>query len=189
MTIPNRSALPVRTPEDLLAVLPYLIGYTPTDSLVCLALADTKVIFVARIDLPSPAGPADAENDGAGTSVPGRRGPSGDEPDLYQSEAHQIVASLAAVTAAQNPTGVVLVGYGSRDRATPILELATRVYTGAGLEVKETLRVSDGRFFHDNCTGGCPSEGTPFDPASSPAAAHAVFAGRVALPDRAAYAA
>jgi len=84
---------------------------------------------------------------------------------------------------------VLLVGYGTRERVAPILEVATGVFTAAGVPVGPALRVTDGRFFHDNCTEGCPPQGTPFDPASSPAAAHAVYAGRVALPNRAAYAA
>jgi hypothetical protein len=68
------------------------------------------------------------------------------------------------------------------------LTVATGVYRAAGLSVQLALRVTDGRWFHDACTRGCPPAGTPFDPAS-PAAAHAVYAGLVALPDRDAYAA
>jgi hypothetical protein len=51
--------------------------------------------------------------------------------------------------------------------------------------------VADGRFYSRTCTDPacCPHEGTPFDPTTSSAAASAVLAGMVALPDRATLAA
>src|SRR5258706_12674607 len=174
MTIPNPdlNVLPVRSPADLLALLPYLIGYTPVDSIVAVALDRGQIIFTARIDLPA---------DASGTEA---HGGATDE-----SHAYETAATLAAATVRQNPTSVVLVGYGTQDRVTPMLEMATGLYTAAGVPVPLALRVTNQRLFHDNCAEGCPPEGTAFDPASSPAAAHAVYAGRVALPDRAAYAA
>ena len=164
---PDLNVLPVRSPADLLALLPYLIGYTPADSLVAVGLEQGQIIFAGRIDLPTD--PAD----GAGR---------------YEAQAQESAGTLAATVMRQNPTSVVLVGYGTRERVTPMLEVATAGYTTAGVPVGLALRVTDGRWFHDHCTN-CPPEGTAFDPTSSPAAAHAVYAGRVALPDRAAYAA
>ena len=172
MTFPNPdlNVLPVRSPADLLALLPYLIGYVPVDSLVAVGLEQGQIIFAGRIDLPTD--PADSD-EGAGR---------------YQAAARESAATLAATVVPQNPTSVVLVGYGTREQVTPMLEVAAAVYTAAGVPVGLALRVTDGRFFHDHCTN-CPPEGTAFDPTSSPAAAHAVYAGRVALPNRAAYAA
>jgi hypothetical protein len=46
---------PVRTLGDLLAIVPYLLGFHPTDSAVVLGLRDQKIIFQVRGDLP-PAG-------------------------------------------------------------------------------------------------------------------------------------
>ena len=175
MTYPNPdlNVMPVRSPADLLALLPYLIGYVPVDSLVAVALDQGQIIFTGRIDLP-------ANPDTAG---------GGNDTGRYEVQTRETAAALAATVVWQNPTSVLLVGYGTQARVTPMLEVATGVFTAAGVPVGPALRVTDGRFFHDNCTEGCPPEGTPFDPSSSPAAAHAVYAGRVALPNRVAYAA
>src|SRR5947207_3380969 len=129
-----------------------------------------QIIFAGRVDLPTDPNDSTDPTDGAGR---------------YEAEARESAATLAASVVRQNPTSVVLVGYGTRERVTPMLEVATAVYTTAGVPMGLALRVTDGRWFHDNCTN-CPPEGTAFDPTSSPAAAHAVYAGRVALPDRAA---
>jgi hypothetical protein len=172
VTFPNPELLPVRSPGDLLALLPYLIGYVPVDSLVAVALDRGKIILAGRIDLPT--GPAGTEEHRV---------------SRYEAEARETAATLAAAVVRQTPTIVVLLGYGTPARVTPMLEVASGVFTAAGVPVRLALRVTDGRFFHDNCPNDCPPEGTAFDPASSPVAAHAVYAGRVALPDRAAYAA
>jgi hypothetical protein len=164
---PDLNMPAVRTPADLLALLPYLIGYTPVHSLVAVGLDQARIVFAARVGLPN----------------------AGNDADGYQAATRETVATLAAPVLRQTLTSVMLVGYGPREQVARILELATGVFTAAGVPVDLTLRVSDGRWFHDNCTEGCPPEGTAFDPASSPAAAQAVYAGLVALPDRAAYAA
>src|SRR5439155_13767330 len=116
--------LPVRSPADLLALLPYLIGYTPADSLVAVGLEQGQIIFAGRIDLP--IDPADTD-DGAGR---------------YEAEARESAATLAATDRRQNPTSVVLVGYGTRERVTPMLEVATAGYTTAGVPVGLALRVT-----------------------------------------------
>jgi hypothetical protein len=180
MTNPHASVLPVRSPADLLALVPYLIGYPPpTDSLLAVALDGARIIFAARIDLPTVPNSEEHSQQEHSTAA--------SDDQASDAEAYEIAATLAGVTGRQNPSSVVLVGYGTRDRVLPMLEVAIGVFAEAGLSVRLALRVSDGRFFHDNCPDGCPPEGTAFDPASSPAAAYAVYAGRVALPDRAAF--
>jgi len=61
---PDLNLLPVRSPADLLALLPYLIGYKPTDSLTAVALDRGQIIFAGRIDLP--ADPAAGEEPDVG---------------------------------------------------------------------------------------------------------------------------
>ncbi len=52
--------LSLRSPVDLLAAVPYLLGFHPTDSVVLLGLNGSRVTFQARADLvTSPAGLAD----------------------------------------------------------------------------------------------------------------------------------
>jgi uncharacterized protein DUF4192 len=49
--------LRARRPADLLAVVPYLLGFAPTESLVALLVRGGRVLLTVRMDLP-PAGPA-----------------------------------------------------------------------------------------------------------------------------------
>jgi hypothetical protein len=51
--------LTVRSSADLVAAVPYLIGFHPGDgSLVVIACRDSRVVFAARGDLPAPGSPA-----------------------------------------------------------------------------------------------------------------------------------
>ncbi|MFD0787811.1 DUF4192 family protein, partial [Micromonospora azadirachtae] len=47
--------LAVRSPADLLAAVPYLLGFHPADSVVVVAMRGRRVVFAARADLPDPA--------------------------------------------------------------------------------------------------------------------------------------
>ena len=60
--------------------------------------------------------------------------------------------------------------------------------SGVGLQVLDALRVTDGRWWSYLCTEPdcCPPEGRRYDPTANQVTASAVFAGQVALPDRAA---
>ena len=67
-------------PADVVAVLPYQLGYHPQDSIVVVALRDRAVGLIERIDLPAPehadeavAGPARAAAAGAARRGPARR--------------------------------------------------------------------------------------------------------------------
>ncbi|MDQ6849192.1 MAG: DUF4192 family protein [Actinomycetota bacterium] len=44
-------SLQVRGPADLLAAVPYLLGFHPQESLVIIGLADNRVVVTARLDL------------------------------------------------------------------------------------------------------------------------------------------
>jgi hypothetical protein len=43
--------LKVRRPDDLLAVIPYLLGFHPDESLVAVFVRSGRVILTARMDL------------------------------------------------------------------------------------------------------------------------------------------
>ena len=51
----------IRGPEHLLAAVPYLLGFHPTDSVVAVGLRGTAVTFAARVAVPRPGG-ADAKS-------------------------------------------------------------------------------------------------------------------------------
>lgn len=161
MTSTDPPRLTVRSTADLLSAVPYLLGFHPADSLVLLAMRDTRIVFVARGDLPEPGDPA----------------------QLREAAEH-----LAAVIRRQGAQAVTIVGYGPADRVTPAVDQMEAVIQRSGLMIFDALRVTEGRYWSYRCEEPrcCPPEGTPFDPAASTIAAAATFAGHVALPDRAA---
>src|SRR5205085_1149172 len=73
---PDLNLLPVRSPADLLALLPYLIGYVPVDSLVAVALNQGQIIFTGRIDLPANPDTAGGGNDTGRYEVQTRETPA-----------------------------------------------------------------------------------------------------------------
>jgi hypothetical protein len=53
---PSPRALTARSPEDLLAIVPLVLGFHPEESLVMLTFAADRSAFHARVDLPPPEG-------------------------------------------------------------------------------------------------------------------------------------
>lgn len=53
---PDPPSLEISSPLDLLAAIPFLLGFHPSDSVVLAAVRDRHVHFVARHDLPGPLG-------------------------------------------------------------------------------------------------------------------------------------
>ncbi|MDG4794667.1 DUF4192 domain-containing protein [Micromonospora sp. WMMD1082] len=157
--------LTVRSPADLIAAVPYLLGFHPADSVVVVALSGSRVVFAARGDLP------------------------GDLPD--DVDPGEAATHIAEVTARQGADSATVIGYGPASRVTPAVDAVRVALPEAGLAVLDALRVTDGRWWSYLCTEPecCPPEGTRYDPQASTVPAAAVFAGQVALPDRAALAA
>ncbi|MCO1616922.1 DUF4192 domain-containing protein [Micromonospora sp. CPM1] len=154
--------LSVRSPADMVAAVPYLLGFHPDDSVVVVAVRGRRVVFAARGDLPAP---------GADPGPAARH--------------------LAHVVARQDADAATVVGYGPAARVTGVVDAIGDALTATGVVVLDALRVTEGRWFSYLCAepSCCPPEGTPYDPAASQVSAAAVFAGQVALPDRAALAA
>ncbi|MFI5834333.1 DUF4192 domain-containing protein [Micromonospora sp. NPDC051300] len=162
MNSTERPRLSVRSPADLVAAVPYLLGFHPADSVVVVAVRGRRVVFAARGDLPEP-----------GTDP----GPA--------------ARHLAQVVARQDADAATVVGYGPAARVTGAVDAVGGALDAAGLVVLDALRVTEGRWWSYLCgePACCPADGTPYDPAASQVSAAAVFAGQVALPDRAALAA
>ena len=178
MTSPDLPLLFVRSPADLLAAVPYLLGFHPTDSVVVVALRGKRVVFVARADL-------------AGTeSRPEANGPTTVDQTTVDPPpgADEIAAYIAEIVARQQVESTVAIGYGPAEQVTPAVDATRAALELAGLRVLDALRVTDGRYWSYLCVdpGCCPMEGKAYDPTSSQVAAEATFAGKVALPDRAA---
>ena len=147
----------LRSLRDLLAVVPYLLGFHPADSVVLLALRRREVIFQVRADLPPPA------------------------------EVPDVSGQLAELVRRQDATSAVVLGYGTGASATPVVLGVRTAVEAVGVPVLDALRVADGRYWSYLCTepSCCPPEGRPYDVSGSPAATEAVVAGYVALPSRA----
>lgn len=156
--------LKVRSVADLIAFVPYLLGFHPTDSLVIVAMRHRRVIFGARADLPGP-----------------------------RSSVIEIVGAadqLAEIVARQRARAVTVLGYGPEDQVNRIMGATRKSLACAGLEVLDALRITGDRYWSYTCQSPdcCPPEGTPFDLTTSEVTAEAALAGEVAFPDRTALA-
>ena len=103
-----------------------------------------------------------------------------------------IAAHAVAVLNAQRLTAAVAVAYGPQTLVTPAADGLRDAAGQAGIDLREFLRVQDGRYW--SCTCGnqacCPAAGVPFEPDPQAAQAAALIgAGTPVLASRAAVAA
>lgn len=153
------SPLRLRGPADLVAVLPYQLGYHPSSSLVLVAFHDTRMGLVQRLDLPG--------EDDVGVAAEALLGP----------------------LVAEQPDSVLLFGYEEREGASiPMLDATASACASAGIRVQDRIVVRAGRWFSPDCGPPCcPMAGTPLpEPGDLPVVAE--FVGREIAPlrDRAA---
>jgi hypothetical protein len=151
----------VSSPDDVLAVVPHLLGFHPALSFVVLGAGPPleHVELGFRYDLPNPPDPVATA---------------------------QIVEHAAAVLASRGTTTVIAVGYGPGRLVTPVADLFASTIRRRGLRLRELLRAEEGRYWSYLCRNVhcCPAEGVPFDYQSHPAAAAMTAAGMAAYPDR-----
>jgi hypothetical protein len=152
--------LSLRSPDDVIAIVPYLIGFDPEESLVAIGLTGKTVGFTGRVDLPTD---------------------TAELPDY-----RYVVEHLAAATA-RNATACILVAYGPATIVTAVMDLARQAMTASGLPVLEALRVTDDRYFSYVCDDPtcCPAEGKPVAGQGTRVQVAAVFAGMTTRPNRA----
>lgn len=153
MTNPPR--LVARTPEDVLALVPVLLGFHPSDSLVMMTFGARRP-FHARVDVP----PA-------------------------RCDIADVVDLLVAPVAREGATSVVLVLYAD-DKQLPrrFLRDVIAAMRDHGVEVKEALRVCDGRWFPMLHHVKAGRAGHRFDISAHPFLADAVLRGEVMLESR-----
>jgi len=155
----------VGSPADVLAVVPHLLGFTPSKSLIMLGAGPPldRVALTLRFDLPDPPSPRVARD---------------------------IAQHAVSVLTGQQQALAVAIGYGPGPLVTPITDAVRKAARRAGLELRDVLRVEDGRFWSYLCRNPdcCPPQGVPIDP-GHPAGAALDAAGLPVLPDRAALAA
>jgi len=148
------------TPDAVLAVVPHLLGFYPSRSLVVLGLGEqNRVMVTFRYDLPEPP-----------------------DCELATDIAHHAEYVL---TREQIPAAM-LIGYGPEDLVLPVLAQTSAWIGNHGIHLQEALRAEAGRFWSLLCSDVrcCPPEGRSYDPGSHPAAAAMTDAGLAAHPDR-----
>src|SRR5258706_12434762 len=116
VTAPSRMSL--RTPEDVLAATPYLLGFHPVDSLVVLGLTGKKLTFHVRGDLP----------------------PAGSSRPLLDDLADY----FGDLFLRQGVDGVVLVGYGTGQSGTPLITAVRHAMRRRRVEVRDMPPATDG---------------------------------------------
>lgn len=153
----------LRTPEDVLALVPTTLGFHPSDSLVVVTAGAGRP-FQARVDLPRDPFDTDelTEMTEFIVEVCARNGLRKAVVVVYSDDAVLGVAAYAAL----------------RERCDR-----------AGVELALSIRTDGRRWFclEDGCragAGGCPPEGTPYDVSAHALAAQAVLDGKVIQPSR-----
>jgi hypothetical protein len=142
-----RKGLKVRRPDELLAIIPYLIGFHPDESIVVVFIQSGRVVLAARIDLPP-----ESAGDELAAQIE------------YLAKRHEASAlALVAYSTASLPAHRLLTRL--MDRLAKH-KLADVLYVGHGRWWSLTCG--------EDC---CPLNGTPFDLSSHPLSAAAVFAG------------
>ena len=144
----------LRGPGDILAVLPYQLGYQPRDSVVVVSLRGRQVGLVVRTDLPP------------------------------ENHVKRAVSALVGPLLRDGATSVFVVGYEDAvDASLPSLLAIVEQLERAGVDVVDVAVVRHGRRFSPICSDPCcPSEGVVLpDPADVPAVAEYVARGRSPL--------
>ncbi|MBV2366536.1 DUF4192 domain-containing protein [Streptomonospora nanhaiensis] len=153
-TAPRTPAvLTLTTPADIVAAVPYLLGYHPNDTLVVLGLrgATPRLHTLFRCDL-------------------------GEHITAHPAEAaRHLVTGLRA----DDCGTALIVGYGPAADITRCVDALRRCAAEAGIAVGEALRVADGRYWSYVCDSPacCPAEGVALDLAASAVSATAVANG------------
>jgi hypothetical protein len=171
--------LKVRSPHDVLAVVPTILGFHPSHSLVVIAISGprNRVRFATRVDVPKGSQPASSS-----------RPPRPPSHRAVKEQADALAAVLLPPLQREQPHAIVVVGYQAPRELLQACATALRTGLSPRPAVHDVLLVDDGRFWSLVCadTRCCPSEGTPVDVLGSALLAEAVSAGVVVLPDRAA---
>jgi len=155
------------TPAALLTLIPHLLGFVPEASLVVIGVEEPRdrIRVTLRYDLADPP-----------------------ELDLISD----LAAHAVGVLRSQRLTAAVAVGYGPETLVTPTADELRGQAWQAEIDVREFLRVHDGRYWSYTCRSEacCPAAGVPFEPDPQAAQAAALIdAGIPVLASRAAVAA
>ncbi len=145
------TTLTARSPEDLLALVPIVLGFVPRDSVVMLTFGAQRT-FHARVDLP-----------------------------VREAEVAEVVQALLEPARRHLVRRVVFVLYAADARAArTVARPLVRAFEEADVEVIDVLRADGDRWFTVlGRRRGVPLCGVAYDVSAHPFAAEAVLDGRV----------
>jgi len=147
----------LRSPHELLAVVPFVLGFRPTNSVVVLCLTNNRLGLTQRLDLPR------------------------------TEHAHHVVSALLPSLVAENPDSVVLIGYEERaGDSLPALESLTAALRSREVEIHDRLVVRGDRWRSLDCHNGacCPPQGSPVPEPSDVPGVVSEFIGQGISPHR-----
>ena len=149
------NALKLTSPNELLAVVPYLLGFNPTNSIVTLCLSDNRLGLTQRLDLPPP------------------------------DRAHDVASALLPILIRESPDSVILIVYEDQEgESLPALEALTKALQSSVMRIHDRLVVRDGRWRSLDCHSPscCPAEGSPVPEPADVSGVVAEFVGRGVSP-------
>lgn len=149
-------SITLTTPQDIIAAVPYLLGYYPSDSLVVIAATARRAVVMLRYELPAPA-----------------------DRDRADDLADHLTAALARYQADE----VALLGYGTVGQARPVLTAAIAALSDL-LTIREALLVTGPRFWSLTCEQCCPPGGIEIDSPATALAAQLTARGLAPYPSR-----
>ncbi|MDR2986692.1 MAG: DUF4192 domain-containing protein, partial [Nocardiopsaceae bacterium] len=156
-----RCRVRIGSADGILAVVPHLLGFRPSNSLVVLGIGGphARIRLAFRYDLPEPP-----------------------DDELAADMAEHAVSVLGR----QHLDMAVAVGYGPGTAVTPVMDVVAPALRKAGIGIQDMLRVEGGKYWSYVCqdTGCCPPDGTPFDTEAHPASAALAAAGLTVLAGR-----
>lgn len=160
LTSETRPVTKLSGPGDAIAMIPYVLGFRPAESLVVIVLEGPRKRFgpCFRMDLVTDPGDAAAQARYTGSLV-----------RQHSFRCVMVFAFSDEVEPAQT-----------------VLELVQRELVSAQVDVADAIRVDRTRWWSTSCTNPlcCGPEGTPYDVDTSRVAAEAVLAGMQRAPDR-----
>jgi hypothetical protein len=156
----KRPVTRLRGPGDVIAMIPYLLGFTANESLVVIVLEGPTRRFgpCFRMDLVA-----------------------------HRGEAADQARYIRALVQHHSFCCVMIFAFSDLvEPAQTVLDTAQQELASAGVEVVDAIRADGTRWWSLTCSDPrcCGSEGSPYDVDSSPVAAEAVFAGLQRAPDR-----
>jgi hypothetical protein len=104
------TAITLKSPHELLAIVPFVLGFRPTNSIVVLCLTNNRLGLTQRLDLPRP------------------------------EHARQVALALMPSLVAEDPDSMVLIGYENHaGDSEPALESLTAALKSREVEIHDRI--------------------------------------------------